>query len=107
MSNKKKSENIYDDQTIVHTKIGDKTWYCPYTNDGIRMLQRMYANCIMAGVGTVEKLTKHIQDNPHLHQTLKNNLILDMRHFGKVSELCEADKKLLEKQLAMRSLKFD
>jgi len=104
---KKQSEDIYADQTTVRTTLGDKTWYCPYTSDGIRMLEGVYANCIMAGIGTVEKLTKHIQDNPHLHQQLKDGLILNMRHFGKCSELCEADKKLLEKKLAMRSLKFD
>ena len=80
--------------------------FAPYTPDGIRMLDTMYANCIMAGVGTVEKLTKHIQDNPHLHQQLKDNLILNMRHFGKCSQLCEADRKLLEKKLAQRSLIF-
>lgn len=101
-----KHEDIYVDQSMYCKRIGDRTLFAPYTPDGIRVIDTMYANCIIAGVGTIEKLTRHIQENPHLHKTLKDNLILNMRHFGKCNELCAADRVLLEKKLAQRSLEF-
>lgn len=101
------NDDIYADQSVVSGKMEDRMFSAPYTRDGIKMLERVYCNCIMAGVGPKEKLVQHIKDNPHLHPTLKNGLLVGMIHFGKIGELDPQSQEMVKKQLNMRSLSFD
>lgn len=100
----KSIQNIYQDQCMVNVKLGDKRLFAPYTPYGIEQMDRQYSSCILLGIGTKEKLKQHIQDNAHLSQELKDNLILNLRHFGSGKNFNQKDKELLEKTISDKVL---
>lgn len=71
--------NIDDDELYIDQEYYNHrhvlTSYTPY---GIRQMYTDYADRILKGKEDKAKLQEEIQANPHLHQTLKNNLIQNL-----------------------------
>lgn len=75
MSRRLNLDRIYLDQAMSSTRAGDRVFTAAYTPYGIHRLDSRYIRRIQSGHGSKAKLRAEIKANPHLHKTIKNNLI--------------------------------
>lgn len=85
MASQKEIDSYYRDQSIQVTDMGTKMLTAAYTWYGLKRMDSMYCNKIlnMPNKKYADKLRKEIQENPHLHEKIKENLLYNLKNMRK------------------------
>lgn len=73
-------DDIYIDQSINQIRIHDIYISSVYTPFGIKQIDSMFTKRIINLNEDPNKLRKEIEDNHHLHKTIKDNLITNLNN---------------------------
>ncbi len=76
-------QEIYRDQSMSNTQVGDRNIFCAYLPFGIKRMDAAYSILIkwMKSTKDASILRDSIKNNPHLHFEIKHNLILNLENF--------------------------
>ena len=82
----KQIDSYYIDQAMVSTQYFDRHLFAVYTPHGIRMLEGAYCEKMrnMPTKEYADDLRREIKKNPHLHEKIKENLLLNLKNYRKL-----------------------
>jgi hypothetical protein len=75
MSRSPSVQDLYVDQAMIRTRCEDRHIFAAYTPHGIHGIDSYFIRRIRSGYGSRSVLKREIETCPHLHQTIKGNLL--------------------------------